>query len=79
MARRRRRTSLQQLQAFALWIGGAVGVVYETLSKSAQHDPNRAFLLALFAGMCGLPNFVGKDRTPDDDDEPPAMSNGHKP
>lgn len=65
-----------QTRDFVLFVGGFAGVIFETVVGQVD----RPALLALFAGMMGLPVFLGRDerRTNDDDDddgdEPPRVS-----
>lgn len=71
--RTRRRSPVQQAQAFALYLGGFAGVAYEVVTNSAD----KPALYAVLGGMLGLPSFIGRDRK--DDDDPPAGSNGQTP
>lgn len=66
----RRRRQLHITQTAGLYIVGLAGVIYETVAVHVD----RPALLALFAGMLGLPSFIGRDRRNDGDDEndPPA-------
>ena len=54
-----------RLRDFVLFIGGFLGVAYETLLEQVD----RPALLALFGGMMGLPVFLRRDEReshPDD-------------
>jgi len=53
---------------FVLFVGGMLGVIYETLVEKAD----RPALLAVFGGMLGLPVFLRRDEQATDDDEDDA-------
>ena len=62
-----------KLRDFLLFIGGFLGVAYETLVEQVD----RPALLALFGGMMGLPVFLRRDERPRNDEaapEPPKDS-----
>lgn len=57
----------REVRDFVLFLGGLAGVAYETLVEQVD----RPALLALFAGMLGLPLFLQRDEKPSDDDPAP--------
>lgn len=65
MARRRRQSKVTR--DLVLFVGGLVGIGYETFVERVD----RPALLAVFAGMLGLPAFLRRDekRHHDEDDE----------
>ena len=68
-----------KLRDFLLFIGGFLGVAYETLLEQVD----RPALLALFGGMMGLPVFLRRDEresrneaAPKPPADPPAEAGG---
>jgi len=49
---------------FVLFVGGFLGVIYETVVEQVD----RPALLAVFGAMLGLPVFLSRDQPPPDDD-----------
>lgn len=56
----------KQVRDWMLFLGGLVGTAYETIVA----EVDRPSLLAVFAGMMGLPLFLRRDER-DDDQRPP--------
>lgn len=52
-----RRPSRETARAYALFIGGMLGIAWVTVVDSTD----RPTLLVLFGGMIGLPLFMGAD------------------
>ena len=50
---------------FVLFVGGFLGVIYETVVEQVD----RPALLAVFGGMLGLPVFLARDPKKDEDDD----------
>lgn len=48
-----------------LFVGGLIGIIYETVFEQID----RPALLAVFAGMLGLPIYLRRDEKPSDKDE----------
>lgn len=59
---------------FVLFMGGLAGVAYETIVEQVD----RPALLALFAGMLGLPVFLARDPAKKDDAAKPPPPGSHK-
>lgn len=49
-----------------LFVGGLLGIIHETVVR----EVDRPALLAVFAGMCGLPLYLRRDES--DKDKPDA-------
>lgn len=78
MTRRRKEVDWwsPKLRDFVLFVGGLLGVAYETLLEQVD----RPALLALFGGMLGLPIFLRRDEREQSDDDahpkPPDTAEG---
>ena len=71
---RRPATEWTRLRDILLFVGGMLGVIYETVLEQVD----RPTLLALFGGMLGLPVFLRRDERadPPPKPDPPAHRAG---
>lgn len=64
MSKSRNKRQNRITRDIVLFVGGLAGIAYETLVENVD----RPALLAVFAGMLGLPWFIRRDEKSDDDD-----------
>jgi ABC-type xylose transport system permease subunit len=60
-----RRKGSRITRDMVLFVGGLLGILYETVVEQID----RPALLAVFAGMLGLPIYLRRDEKPNDKDE----------